>query len=277
MPELRCTVRDCALRLEPGGGALRCGRGHAVDRARPGSWNLLQPQDRRSRRAGDSDEATAARRRWLARGHVAGLVREIAARIDAVSPPEGGLAVDVGCGEGTLTAQLLASRPLDVCGVDLATGAIRLAARTAESVTWIVANADRGLPFMSASVDLAVSIFGRRPAEELRRVLKPKGALIVVVPGEDDLVELREAAQGPAPRRSGAAGAAAELAPHFTVKETALWRHQAHHDREALADALAMSYRGARLSERERMVSVVSKDVTLAAAILTLVPAHGVR
>jgi 23S rRNA (guanine745-N1)-methyltransferase len=277
MPELRCTVRDCGERLIQEGATLRCGRGHAFDRARPGYWNLLQPQDRRSRSAGDSDDATTARRRWLARGFADGLAVELAGRIDAIAPGATAIAVDVGCGEGTLTARLFASRPLDACAVDLSTSAIRLAAKAAPEVTWIVANADRGLPFMSGSVDLALSIFGRRPAAELRRVLKPEGALIVVLPGDDDLAELREAAKGQAPRGDRAAAATAELSACFAVKDRRAWRHRAHHDRTALTDALAMSYRGARASERERLAGTFSMDVTLSAEILTLVPRGGVR
>lgn len=270
-------MRDCAqpLTLEPN--RLVCPRGHAFDRAREGYWNLLQPQDRRSRDAGDRSEATAARRRWLARGFVSGLQREIAARIDAAALPRGAVAIDVGCGEGTLTAALLGSRGLDACGIDLSAGAIRLAARAAAEMTWIVANADRGLPFCAASVDLALSIFGRRPAAALARVLKPAGALIVVVPGDDDLVELREATQGLSSRRHRAAPAAEALTPYFDVKATGEWRHRAHHDREALNDALAMSYRGARRSESARIAALFSLDVTLHASILTLVPRGGLR
>jgi hypothetical protein len=44
-----------------------------------------------------------------------------------------------------------------------------------------------------------------------------------------------------------------------------------------LLDALAMSYRGARASERLRLSSVSALDVTLAAEILALVPRGGLR
>jgi 23S rRNA (guanine745-N1)-methyltransferase len=261
---------------------LLCPRGHAFDRAREGYFNLLQPQDRRSRNAGDRDAAVAARRRWLARGFADGLCAELASRIDALdlgvrSPIVTPLAADIGCGEGTLTARLFESRDVHGCGVDLSTTAIRLAAKLSPDLTWIVANADRGLPFADESLDLTLSIFGRRPASELRRVMAPSGTLLVVVPAEDDLIELRQAAQGEGRRQERAGDVLAALTPYFELAAASTWRHRARHDREALIDALAMSYRGARASERLRLSSVSALDVTFAAEILALVPRGGLR
>ncbi len=276
-PALRCTVRDCMDTLAEDNGQLRCPKGHTFDRGRYGYWNLLQPQDRRSTKPGDSDDAVLARRRWLARGFADGLAVLLASRIEAAGLPKDAVQVDVGCGEGTLTARLFASRGASGCGIDLSTKAIRLAGRLAPELTWIVANADRGLPFADGSVQLAMSIFGRRPALELARVLAPSGTLLVVVPAEDDLLELREASQGEGVRRDRVGDLIAELAPGFELAARATWRHRARHDREAFYDALAMSYRGARASERERLGSVSELEVTLAAEILTLVPRGRVR
>ena len=273
MPALRCTVRDCAAALTQDGPLLRCGNGHAFDRAREGYWNLLQPQDRRSAHAGDRDETVIARRRWLTRGTVSAL----AAAIDALALPAGLTAIDVGCGEGTLTASLFHGRGLDVVGIDLSRTAVRLAALANPGMTWIVANADRALPLCDGSVSLAVSIFGRRPVAELSRVLATNGTLLVVLPGEDDLIELRAASQGDTLRRDRATPALAELLASFTLAARSAWRHRAHHDREALNDALAMSYRGARASEQARLGDVAGLDVTLSATILTLVPPPGLR
>jgi 23S rRNA (guanine745-N1)-methyltransferase len=274
---LRCTVRDCAENLAWDEPLLRCPRGHTFDRAREGYWNLLQPQDRKSKRAGDRDDAVAARHRWLARGFADGLFEAVAGRIDALHLSAGAVAIDVGCGEGTPTARLLGGRDVAGCGIDLSTAAIRLAARAAPAHTWIVANADRGVPLASGTVALALSIFGRRPAAELHRVLADDGTLIVVVPGEDDLIELRALAQGEARGRDRVDGVLAELHPFFTLAARERFRHRAPHDRAALEDALAMTYRGARASEKGRIGSVSRLDVTLAADILALVPRDGVR
>ena len=277
MPTLRCTVRGCEGALAVTDASLRCPNGHAFDRAREGYWNLLQPQDRRSPRAGDRDDAVLARRRWLARGFADGLVQTLGAAIDGLRLPPSATVLDVGCGEGTLTARLLGSRKLDGCGVDLSTTAIRLAAKAAPGLTFVVANADRGLPFIDGSVSLLLSIFGRRPTAEFHRVLVPKGTLLVVVPAEDDLIELREASQGAAIRRERAGDVLGELEDRFEPVARSEWRHRARHDRSAWEDALTMSYRGARARERERLDPVAELDVTLAATILTLVPRGGVR
>lgn len=264
---LRCTVRGCAGPLERDGNRLVCATGHAFDRAREGYWNLLQPQDRRSSAYGERAEATLARRRWLLRGHAHGLVARLLPRTGSAAGP----AIDLGCGEGTLTAALFRDAAVPVCGIDLSRAAVRLAARLEPRFTWVVANADRTLPFPDGSIDLAVSLFGRRPADEISRVLRPGGTLLAVVPGPDDLVELREAVAGSRVLRERADLALDALSRRFTLRERSTWSAVVRHDRDALADALAMGYRGARRREHERLVGLETLDVTLSAEILELV------
>lgn len=266
--ELICTVRGCARGLAAAGSTLRCPQGHAFDRAREGYWNLLQPQDRRSRTPGDRREATDARGRWLERGFADGLVETLAGVAGIAEAGAGTTALDVGCGDGWFAARLFDGRSVELCGIDLSVFALRRAARRAIDATWVVANADRGLPLATASVDLALSIHGRRPAGELARVLRPRSVLVVVLPAEDDLIELRQAAQGLALRRDRADGAIAELAPSFALRARQTWRRRIEHDRAALEDALAMTYRGVRRADRERLRDVEGLVLTLAAEIL---------
>jgi hypothetical protein len=82
----RCTVRGCAATLERDGDRMVCPNAHAFDRAREGYWNLLQPQDRKSSAAGDHDDATRARRRWLARGFASGLIQAMHPFVAALAP-----------------------------------------------------------------------------------------------------------------------------------------------------------------------------------------------
>jgi 23S rRNA (guanine745-N1)-methyltransferase len=273
MPRLICNVRDCARPLIRDGDALRCDRGHSFDRARSGYWNLLQPQDRKSDEAGDRAQAVDARGRWLARGHVTSLATLIG-RVGGVDTLDAGATVlDIGCGNGWFAVQLAAGRRLDLCGIDLSTRAVRNAARQLPEAAWVVANADRGLPLADRSVDLALSIFGRRPVAELVRVLRPAGRVVIVVPAEDDLAELREAAQGSAistDRRQRVAEEFAATALRLDLQKT--WRRRQPHDRDGIDDLLAMTYRGVRHSHRARLLQRLDDsptlDVTLAAHVL---------
>ena len=136
-----------------------------------------------------------------------------------------------------------------------------------------MANADRGLPVADRSVDLALSIFGRRPAAELARVLRPGGCLVVVVPADDDLAELREAAQGQVVSTDRVPKVAEEFAGtplRLDLQET--WRRRAPHDRTGIDDLMAMTYRGIRHSQRDRLQEQLGTaptvNVTLAAHVL---------
>lgn len=157
-----------------------CPRGHAFDVARTGYINLLQPQDRRSRNPGDSSEAVAARRRFLDRGHAQPLLDAIRAMA-----PDAANVLDAGCGEG----YYLGSLARGGCGVDISAAAIDLAARRYPDCEWVVANADRFIPYAERSFDLILSITGRMNADEFRRV--GRGSLLVGVAAPDDLIELR--------------------------------------------------------------------------------------
>ena len=269
MLPLRCTVRRCHLPLALAGRTLRCGAGHSFDRAREGYWNLLQPQDRRSPRPGDRDAALEARSRWLARGLADGLIATVGTLLDRIDLPQGAAVADLGSGEGTFTGRLLDGRSVRACGVDLSVRAARRAARAFPDIGWVVANADRELPFPDGSLDLVLSVFGRRPGAEIHRALRDPGRLVVVLPAEDDLIELREAVQGRGDLRTRAAAAVEELGAWFEPAERATWREHVRLDRDGLEDALALSYRGARRAERERLAGIDELVVTLAADLLS--------
>src|SRR5262249_36509146 len=155
-----------------------CPRGHSFDLAREGYLNLLQVQDRRSSSPGDSKEAVAARRRLLDGGFGRPLLDPLLALVAEISPPRGSAVLDVGCGEGTFLAAVAERFRLEGAGVDISTPAIEAAAKRHPGLQWVVANADRGLPFSDGSFRVVMTIAGRRNAPELRRVLEPGGRLI---------------------------------------------------------------------------------------------------
>jgi 23S rRNA (guanine745-N1)-methyltransferase len=240
MVTVLCPVRGCGAPLERREQSLVCPRGHSFDIARTGYCNLLQPQDRKSKSPGDPKEGALARRRFLEAGHGDFLLRALLKEI------QGTTVLDVGCGEGFFLGSL--SRDREAHGVDLSVPAVDLAARRWPGVNWWVVNADRSLPFADGSFDLALSIAGRRPVGELRRVLSPKGRLLVAVPGEDDLIELREAVLGEGRLLGRVERTVAELAGAFELESHRIVRSLEKVDAQ---DALAATYRGARQSQRK--------------------------
>jgi 23S rRNA (guanine745-N1)-methyltransferase len=185
---LLCSVRDCHLRLARDEGRMLCPRGHCFDIARSGYINLLQPQERRAKNPGDTAVAVAARRRLHDRGVTESLRLGIA---EAVAATSGDVVLDAGCGDGFYLGALHREIGFDAHGIDISIPAVDLAARRYGECEWVVANADRVVPYADGSFSLVLSITARMNPLEFRRVLREGGRLLVAVPAPDDLVELR--------------------------------------------------------------------------------------
>lgn len=260
---LRCPVRGCGRALVREGSRAACEAGHAFDFARSGYLNLLQPQDRKSKLPGDSPASVAARRRLVDKGIEGNVVAEIAAFAARVAPARTGFLLDAGCGEGSVTTLLSVATGLEPVGVDLSTAAVDRAARRYPAATWIVANADREVPFPDATFAMVTSVVARRNPLEFRRVLGDGGVCLIVVPGEDDLAELREVVLGATSRRDRGATVEAELAEGYELIGRRSIRDRVRLERDAIDDVLASTYRGARVTERERAAALTSLEVTL--------------
>lgn len=277
MVTLVCPVRACGAPLARADRALVCPRGHRFDRARSGYHNLLQPQERRSRQPGDSAAALAARRRLFDGGHGDWLVPHLLAAFDALRLPPGATVLDVGCGEGFYLGTLARERRIEAHGLDISAPAVDLAARRYPDATWIVANADRTLPYAAGSFDLALALTSRLNPGELRRVLAPAapgapaapaspaspaaasgpphsggGFLLLTVPAADDLVELRAALLGEGRLRDRLQPALANLATQFELVRQVTVGTRLRLDAAGARDLLAATYRGVRHRERLR-------------------------
>jgi len=187
-PSLLCAVRDCHLGLVREERRWVCPRGHSFDIARSGYINLLQPQDRRSRNPGDTAAAIAGRRRLHDLGVTEPLLRAIA---DGTAASGQDIVLDAGCGDGFYLGSLAREIGFEAHGVDISVPAIDAAARRYPECEWVVANADRFVPYPDRSFSLIWSITARMNSGEFRRVLRDDGRLLVAIPAPDDLIELR--------------------------------------------------------------------------------------
>jgi 23S rRNA (guanine745-N1)-methyltransferase len=267
---LACSVRGCGLPLTRHERALVCSTGHSFDLARSGYVNLLQPQDRRSLSAGDSKAAVEARAALEQAGVGRGVIDAVIHTTAALLLPAQPVVLDLGSGTGEMLGGLAKTRPIDGIGVDLSVPAVELGARRLPSLTWVVANADRRLPIQDNSVDVVLSIHGRRNPAECARVLKPDGMLIVVLPAPDDLIELRAVVQGQGVERDRIDAMLSEHADNFTVVERLPIREQLTLERAALLNLLRGTYRGARFKLSERVEAMERMDVTLSSEMCVL-------
>ena len=146
--------------------------------------------------------------------------------------------------------------------------AVRLAARRHRDSFWIVANADRFIPFPDESMHAITSITARLNRDEFARVLRPDGRLLVALTAADDLVEVRETILGARVERERVERTREMFAPVFELVDHQYVAHRATFERDALIDVMSSSYRGLRSRERERLETIDGMDVTLSRDVL---------
>ncbi len=261
---LACSVRGCGAPLEPGERGFACPAGHAFDRARSGYVNLLQPQDRRSLAAGDAREVVAARVALRVRGIGSAVDVALARLAVQIALEPGARVIDLGCGTGDHLAALCEQADLAGLGLDLSAFAAEMAARRHPAGAWAVANCDRVLPVRDASVDLCLSVDGRRNPAEMVRVLRPSGCALVAVPAADDLHELRAACLEDVRDLPGLARVVEELAGRFELAGRTVVNEPVELDAAGLRDLALAAYRYGRRREDERLAALTSLRVTIA-------------
>jgi 23S rRNA (guanine745-N1)-methyltransferase len=251
---LLCPVRDCHMALGRAERRLLCPRGHSFDVARSGYINLLQPQERRSKQPGDTVAAVAARRRLHDLGVTEPLLCTIAEMM--VARPSD-IVLDAGCGDGFYLGSLARRIGFDAHGLDISTPAIDAAARRYRGCEWIVANADRFLPYADSSFSIVLSITARMNVGEFRRVLRDDGRLLVALPAPEDLIELRGAG------RDRVARTLETFAGGFTLVDQHRVTNAADLDAAGVHDVLYSIYRPMRAQPVEAMRLTFSLDLLL--------------
>jgi len=251
---LLCPVRNCRLPLTRDGRRTICERGHSFDVARSGYINLLQPQDRRSNLPGDTVAAVAARRRLHDRGVTRPLLEAIA---EILRPSSTDVVLDAGCGDGFYLGTLARQTGFNAHGVDISVPAIEAAARRHPDCEWIVANADRFVPYAGRSFSIVMSITARMNAGEFRRVVRDDGRLLIALPAPGDLIELRGSG------RDRTARTIETFAHDFALADRRRITTAADLDAAALHDVLLSIYRPTRSRPAEALRVTFSLDLLL--------------
>ncbi|MFN8197911.1 MAG: methyltransferase domain-containing protein [Nakamurella multipartita] len=183
LPVLACPL--CAQPLERAGESVGCEAGHRFDIARGGHLTLLGRTSRTD--TGDTADMVAARQQFLDAGHFAPMTAAI------VAAAGGGPVLDLGAGTGHHLRAVVEAGTPDTIGVavDTSTCAARRAARVHPRVGAVVADAWSRLPVRDGSIGTVLNVFAPRDPDEIARILRPGGRLVVLTPDPGHQAELR--------------------------------------------------------------------------------------
>jgi 23S rRNA (guanine745-N1)-methyltransferase len=183
---------NCKSVLNKNEKTLQCLNGHSFDIAKEGYTNLLLPNQKKSLDPGDNKAMMNARESFLDIGHYDFLIEFIESSLfsfeDKTIDKNRNL-IDLGCGTGYYTRKILREQNINKIGVDISKAGISKAAKLDRSSKYIISSIFN-LPIEDYSVDIVLNIFSPVSIPEVKRILKPGGYFIKVVPAENHMREI---------------------------------------------------------------------------------------
>ena len=178
---------QCPICQEPfqsiEGNSLVCVEGHNFNVSKKGTVHFLTK--------GVSNEYNTEMLSSRFRIAQAGLFNHMLDEIMVHIEEKSGTTIDIGSGEGS-QLNYLSSLGLEgkQIGFDISKDAIALSGSHFTDAFWCVADLAHS-PFASKKTDTLLNIFSPSNYQEFKRMLKPSGTLLKIVPEKDYLVELR--------------------------------------------------------------------------------------
>jgi len=203
-----------------------CENNHSFDHAKEGYLNLLLSNKKHSKKPGDSVEMITARRDFLTSGVYDKLIPLLNTKIsEHLSGKDSCNILDSGCGDGYFTRSIANFADnfnnLNCYGVDISKPAIKIAAKMDTNASYIISNAMQKMPFLDNSIDIILSILAPRNIEEFNRIITKDGILLIGIPGEFHLIELRSLLmKNNISFNKKSQNIIAKFAPKFTLKKS---------------------------------------------------------
>lgn len=181
----------CKAPLAREGKSLLCPMRHTFDIAKSGYVNLLL---KKAGQHGDNDAMLAARQGFLNSGYYSHLATALKEALASLPLPASPAILDCGTGEGYYLEAARSALPdasPRLYGFDISKQALVFAAKRRLDASLFVASA-YAVPIEDGTMDAALLFFSPFCREELLRTLKVGGYLLMAVPAEEHLWELKQ-------------------------------------------------------------------------------------
>ncbi len=188
----------CKKILKKKNNCYKCEKNHTFDISKDGYVNLLLPNSKNSSLPGDNKLMVNSRREFLEKGYYSILSENINNTLyKHLDKSIYNIILDTGCGEGYYTCalnQFLEGKEIsfDVYGIDISKFALAKAGRRNKDIEFAVASIF-DIPVNNKSCNAVLNIFAPFNKEEYKRIIKKGGILMLVIPGENHLFELKSA------------------------------------------------------------------------------------
>lgn len=191
---LICPV--CKNELKISENSYICTKNHCFDISKSGYVNLLLSKHMGKTIHGDNKLMLQARRDFLEKGYYSPLKDALC---DAVEKNfSGGNILDAGCGEGYYTSAIydricrsFGISP-DIYGIDISKIAVEMASKRRKNINYSTASVFH-IPVKDRSCNIIVTLFAPYCGEEFKRILTENGIMIMAIPSEEHLWELKQA------------------------------------------------------------------------------------
>lgn len=181
-----CPVCRSEMKIDDNG-TLRCLNHHSFDIAKQGYVNFLTKPV----------HSMYNKDLFESRNEIinSGLYNPVHEKIAGLLASNMNYILDTGCGEGTHLVKITEKLEFDIVsvGIDISKEGIITAAKHYDQKIWCVGDLANS-PFQEESFDCILNFLSPANYDEFKRLLKPKGKVIKVVPQEGYLQELRKQA-----------------------------------------------------------------------------------
>ncbi len=193
MSILTCPV--CGKNLGFSGKTYTCPERHSFDISKSGYVNLLLSKHIGRTVHGDNKLMLQARRTFLEKGYYSPLREELCGMVQRYF--RSGAILDAGCGEGYYTSAIYGQLEqseiaAEIYGIDISKIAVEMAAKRRNNITYAAASVFH-IPVEDSSCSMIVTLFAPYCGEEFRRILAPDGMMIMAIPSENHLWEMKRA------------------------------------------------------------------------------------